>query len=331
MPSLYILKAISAILIVFIHLPGIWIEAMVLQPVMRIGVPCFLMISGFFLVKEGEISSKSALKQLKKTLILTITIYIIYILFHIFRNLLLGRPAIPSQWLTWNFICRLLLIGDNIDSVFWYLTAYLEALCIIIVLNKIFTSFGTKKILSVVSPILLVTAVLLNRYSGLMDLTLDIATSRNALTVALPCLYLGASLKLYTNFYSKLRIHSYLIVILIILAYVEYYLLHKFDINGSGADFNLLTFPLSFMIFLICVKRPDIRIINAKVSQRLTAIGKDASANIYLYHSLVWGIITTIVVNSGFSWLRILLNGEAVIILILIFTYIIKNKGKLWI
>ena len=325
MPSLYILKAISAIFIVFIHLPGIWIESTILQPLMRIGVPCFLMISGYFLVVNGEIKKKNAIKQLKKTILLTIAIYGIYILFHIIRNLLLGNPAIPDRWLNLRFLWRLLLVGDNIDSVFWYLTAYMEALIIIIALTTLFSQNITKKILAIASPILLILAVIFNRYSGLLGLTLDIATSRNALTVALPCLFLGASIKLYSSFYSKLNIHLKLIAILVILSYGEYLLLHKFDINGSGADYNILTFPLSFSIFLYCIKIPNLTIVNDKISNGLVSIGKNYSANLYLYHSLVWGIITLTLMISGFDWFKIFMNGESVIILIILFSYLSKK------
>ncbi len=69
MPSLYILKAICSFLIVFIHLPGIAFEATILQPLMRIGVPVFFMISGYFLISDKSISIIKVTRQLKKSLI----------------------------------------------------------------------------------------------------------------------------------------------------------------------------------------------------------------------------------------------------------------------
>lgn len=325
MPSLYILKAICSFLIVFIHLPGITIEATILQPIMRIGVPVFLMISGYFLVSDKNISTTNIIKQLKKILLLTITVYVIYIGFHIIRNIILDKPAITSQWMSINFWIRTILIGDNIDSILWYLNAYVESLVIIWGLLKFFNSTTVIRILFSATPFLLFAAILLNRYSFLLNTTLDIAISRNAILIGIPCITLGIIVNIHHNFFSRISNIVLIIMFLTLLAYGEYTLLHIYNLNGSGADFNLLTFPLAYSIFIYCILNPELPLIPVSIQAKLIDMGKYCSGDIYLYHSLAWGIIGLITITSSNNLTSLFTNAEAVILIVLVFSTI-KHK-----
>lgn len=328
MPSLYILKAICSFLIVFIHLPGIAFEATLLQPLMRIGVPVFLMISGYFLISDKQISTTLVVRQLKKIIILTTAVYGIYIVFHIIRNIILNQPVINSQWTSIDFWIRAIFIGDNIDSILWYLNAYIESLAIIWLMLRLFIPQEVIKILFTVTPFLLITAIFMNRYSFLTGNTFDIAVSRNAITVALPCITLGAIANIYKSFFLRISNIILIITTLTSLAYIEYALLHIYDINGSGADFNLLTFPLAYSIFIYCLLNPNLQLKPTQLHARLINIGKYHSGNIYLYHSLAWGIIGLLVPISGNNNLMALItNAEAVIVIILTFSFL-KHKLK---
>lgn len=333
MPSLYILKSVCAFLIVFIHLPGFGYEAIVLQPLLRVGVPAFLMISGYFLVSgNNQLDISKVSRQLRKVVTLTILVYIVYIMFHIFRNIILGRPAINPDWLNIDFILRMLFVGDNIDSILWYMTAYIEALLIMWILLRLFSENKVRIILAIVFPILLISAIILNRYSFLFGRTFDIAISRNALTVALPCIYLGILVRTYQERIKQTNQINILLITCLVLAYVEYALLHIYDINGSGADFNIMTFPLAFMVFLYCVLRPQGEFIPKYIRNLLVKTGKNNSADIYLYHSLTWLILALIIYISNNNLIRFMANAEMVILIVLLFSSL-KNsiKRKIWI
>lgn len=331
MPSLYILKAVCAGLIVFIHLPGIGgqMEATMMQPLMRIGVPVFFMISGFFLVEGASLDATKVRKQLSKICILAIYIYAIYIGFLIIRNVLSDLPAISPRWVSWAFITRMLFIGDNVDSVLWYITAYIEALLIIWLLIKFLKPAEVVRLLTYISPFLLICAILFNRYSGLIGPTYDIAVSRNALTVALPCIFAGSMVRIYRNWFDQISHQCIVLAICIVLAYVEYWCLHIFDIDGSGADFNIMTFPLAFVTFINCVAKPNFKALPKKLGNALVSIGKNHSAGIYLYHSLAYQILALLIVMSGNTVFQIFANAEAIIVIILIFSlakHYIKNR-----
>lgn len=327
MPSIYILKAICSFLIVFIHLPGIAFEATILQPLMRIGVPVFLMISGYFLISDKNISEAKVVKQLKKITVLTITTNGFYIALHLIRNVVLNYPTINPQWTSIGFWIRTILIGDNIDSILWYLNAYIEALLIIWCMLKLFTPEKVNRILFFMTPILLITSVLLNRYSFLIDNTFDIAVSRNAISIAIPCITLGAIANVYKDLFSKISNMTIIITVISAIAYLEYALLYIFDLNGSGADFNILTFPLAFSIFIYCILNPNLSIQPRQLHNRLIYIGKNYSSKIYLYHSLTWGIIVILGSTYDSYIIRLIMNAESIIAIILAISFL-KHKLK---
>lgn len=333
MPSLYILKAVCAFLIVFIHLPGLWYEAVVLQPLLRVGVPVFLMISGYFIAsKNNKIDITRVSRQLKKVVLLNISVYAVYIVFQIIRNIVLGLPTVNPKWLNINFILRMIFVGDNIDSILWYMTAYIEALVVLWILLRLFSYNTVRRTLSIIFPVLLLLAIIYNRYSFLIGYKYDIAISRNVLTVALPCMYMGILVRNYQKVIKSMKRIKIILAACIILAYVEYAILHIYDINGSGADFNIMTFPLAFMVFLYCVLRPHADFVPKRLRMMLINIGKNNSADIYLYHSLIWLILAFIIFISQNNFMKLMANAEVVTLIVLIFSSI-KNsiKRSIWI
>ena len=329
--SLYVLKCVCAILVVFIHLPGLSCEATVLQPLMRIGVPSFLMISGYFLFSNGILDSKSIRKQIKKLIKLILVVYSVYLSFSFVKRACMDMPLIPDHWRNLGFWIRLLIVGDGIDSILWYLTSYLEALVILSLLSKLSSVRRKEKLLFITAPILLCVAVLFNRYSFVIcgNDEFDISLSRNAVTVALPCLALGGGIKHIQCIVSK-RFSVCIMLTCVLLAYLEYGLLHHYGAKGSGADFNMLTFPVTASVFLFCLKYPEIPFVPAIVKKTMISIGKYHSGNIYLYHSLTYHLILLLVFYGvPVVWMQ---NAESVIVLVVVYsickTYI---KDKIWI
>ena len=342
--SLYILKAVSAVLIVFIHLPGIGLEATVLQPLMRIGVPCFFMITGYFLIDWESVlqsqrdnifhscsSSRRVIEQIYKVLVLTVKINIIYWFLLALKRYVYDCPIFSFDITSSNDyikLLRILFVGDVIDSVFWYLTSLWEALVVIYFLLKVFRGDSNKtfKFLFLCTPLLLFCSILFNRYSFLMDTEFDISISRNFLLVAIPCITLGMSARKYKErLMVKRNTLDSLLVTTVILAYVEFGLLHIFDISGSGADFNMMTYPLAFLCFLFCCNHHRLGFIPKYIEDHLVKIGKFYSGPIYLYHSFTYHVLFLLTMLVPF--LRYTLNAETVILVIIV-TIITSQRIK---
>lgn len=322
--SFYILKSFCAFLVVFLHLPNILGEAILLQPLCRLGVPCFLMISGYFLYKESGGASEAIVKQIKKLVWVIIEVNVVYMLFSVFSNFMQGKTIIPATWQTWQYWVTMFILGDSNDSVLWYLNAYIEALLILTVLIR-YIYLGGKTILRT-SICLLLLSVLFNRYSFLFGKTFDIHISRNALTVALPCIIIGAVL--HKNLHRINKKKSLIgFVVCLILSYLEYGLLHVFDIDGSGADYNLLTYPFATSVLSLCIAYRDWK--TTKIFKPFVWIGRYCSTNIYLYHSLSYHVLLLI---GLYITINIVYNAEAVIgVIVFINALYILLRNKIFI
>ena len=95
--NIEILRAVACVLIVFVHARfpepfGIYVVSFA-----RIGVPVFLMISGFFFFDSRERMKKKAEYQLKKTIKLTLFSLGVCILANSFLQLIYGN--LPFHWL----------------------------------------------------------------------------------------------------------------------------------------------------------------------------------------------------------------------------------------
>lgn len=259
-------------------------------------------------------------------------LYISFFIFHIIRNIVLGHTAISPHWISFDWILRLVIFGDNVDSVLWYLTAYIEALVILLFLFAVVKSEKYRTIILFSSLALLIFAVAFNRYSIVFGCEFDIVVSRNALTVALPCICIGILTRLYENSLKRATTLGAIVMLCIFLAYAEYAILHIYDVNGSGADFNIMTFPLAFAVFLYCIVNQSAGKIPLRIRKHLVNIGKNNSADIYLYHSLVWLIIALLIYVSNNNIIRLFANAEVVFLIVMLFSYF-KNSAKrmLWI
>lgn len=110
-------------------------------------------------------------------------------------------------------------------------------------------------------------------------------------------------------------------------SYVELATLHYFNIDGSGSDFNLSTYPLAFAIFLYCVQYPNASLISGKLREILTNIGKHCAVDIYMYHVLVFSLLKLLV--TKYDGCTVFLNAESVFMLCLFFSYTFKYKKTL--
>lgn len=316
--SLYILKCICAVLVVFIHLPALSYEGIVLQPLMRIGVPSFLLISGYFLFREGTLQRPVIERQLRKLIKMMGVVYASYLSFSLIDRYCRGESLVPDGWTDISFWLRLLVVGDGVDTVLWYLTSYGEALVLLYALACCKRQLAVGRVLGRVSPVLLLLAVLLNRYSFLIrPEAFDVAWSRNALLVALPCLLIGGGMRKVVESVS-VRFSIVLLFLCVGLGYVEYALLHHYGVKGSGADFNLMTFPIALSAFLFCLKHPSFRFLPSGIRHALRQVGKYHSGHLYLYHCLAYYLLMLLAFYGlPLQWM---LNAETVIVLVILFS-----------
>ena len=200
--SLYVLKAICAFLVVVIHFPMKY--GYYFYPIVRIAVPCFFMISGYFLYNDNREKMLTNLKRaLRKTLKVTIFAYAFYILTAAFISLIfggrvnfgLGLELIKScSWITF------ILAGPQIGAGhLWYLVAYIETLLVIWLFARLRKGFQW---LYLIVPIGLIVNILCGRYSFIipiddpimLDVTKEIV-ARNFLTIGIPAFAIGMWLK----------------------------------------------------------------------------------------------------------------------------------------
>ena len=158
-------------------------------------------------------------------------------------------------------------------------------------------------------------SVLLNRYSFILtDQVLDTAISRSALFCAFPSVLMGIYIKIQVKINVLKNIKSFFFLISVF-AYLELLLLSLYDVNGSGADYNMMTYPLAIVSILLCIKFP-IPNVSKRLKNPLIIIGQKFATNIYLFHILVFSILE-VAFLLGVKSLAFQ-NAESVILIIIL-------------
>lgn len=283
--SLYVLKAICACLIVFIHVPTI----PALTPLCRLAVPCFLMISGYFIMNnKGELDINRIKKALFKISKITLNAIIFYLIVTGILNLCFFGH-VQAEWLDYRFWLRLLLYGDGIlfngyeVGVLWYMVAYIETLLIILLLvRKESISY-----LTWLCPLGLAANLILGRYSFLIGGPFDSIFNTNVLTFGIPFVFLGMCLRnnKVQSFLGKFSTSKLLLftIIAIAISAFEYIFQSKVLHLRHMGDLNIFTIPAAIGIMIIALRKPEI----PSYLNCLKYIGQHCSLHIYLYHMLV--------------------------------------------
>lgn len=321
-PSIYILKAICAIFVVFIHIHTFH-EYELLAPFLRTAVPCFFMITGYFLVSEASISLNKIKRQLLKLIRINIYANVAYLLFYLFRYLVFGKSFDFGNEML--FLLRWLFIGDNICYPFWYLTTTVHTLVLLYLTVK-YTDLGegsdrSIKKIDIICVVLFTCAIILNRYSFIIGQKFDFDYSKNCFFVGLPCVLLGARMRIKPTYFK----FNVVVVgmIIICLAYAELLILHYFNLKGSGSDYLLMTFPFAIFIFVNFINHPQLSSLNCKMRLLLVMIGKNSATHLYLYHLMMYATLQLSVGNK-------FANAEVVIILLVLLS-LSYHMIKLWI
>lgn len=267
--SLYVLKALSSVLVVIVH-AELWGKG-ALSPLLGIATPCFLAITGFLLYSAdcGRELVK-ATKWARKCFILSLVCNALYLSFFLID----GTPL--DQFGLVNLVLNL-FTGHIVSTHLWYLTAVWQGLLIMWVLRR----YAPRLI--AYTPLLYVLAYILRAYGKLLFPELSSDTlfilRANAVVTALPFLATGYLVhKYHEQVLAKIRVLPWLIGLLLLI-YTEYAL--RLAVNTGGSIFFICTWPLVAMLILACCRYRDFTL------PVLGCIGREHSANVYYFHVLV--------------------------------------------
>lgn len=183
--SLDILKFVCAVAIVFLHantsLKGYYL------PLTRFAVPCFFIISGYFLMGKDMDTRMS--KGVRRILKITTYSSVLYAVVSFVRHRFEITSIIPSA----KELAAFVLLNDNPWGFhLWYLTAYLYTLLICIYLYR----SGKLNVAFYFVPLLLVVDLVLGKYSLLiLNMEFPFILVRNFLFVGLPYFLIGTYIR----------------------------------------------------------------------------------------------------------------------------------------
>lgn len=246
--SLDILKFLCAVLVVLLHIKTPWTEYIL--PITRAAVPCFFIISGYFLYQEDE----QSLQRIKRSFVKVGTILlwssVLYALFKLITT---------SINISYRDIIDFVLFNVNpFGYHLWYLSAYMYVLVIFYICVK----EHVVNLLFIVSPLLLLADLILGKYSLLtLGQELNYIYIRNFLFVGIPYFSIGVFIKKrYNN--GNICACKYLFlggaVLFSLTSLLERYLLENYGINAIR-DHYISTTLLSICLFLLAISFSQMR------------------------------------------------------------------------
>ena len=249
-PSLHILKAFCAFFVICLHCS--FTGRNLIIPIIKIAVPCFYIISGYFLVdNNGTLVIIRTKKQLRKLVLLSIIANIAYFFFWFFKD-----DKFFFSIFQLKTILRICLYGDVLGDQLWFLNAYIEVLLIVLILEKI---KGRVSISSKYLPLiglLLLTAPLFGKYSFLLGRQFNELWFRNVFNIALPFMYVGAMVRKHRerilNVLNRKKIWAILLS-LASLSYIEYVIQFYYPQLFLHGDMNIVNIFFPISVFVACL------------------------------------------------------------------------------
>lgn len=291
--SIDILKFICAVLVIFIHTNSAHLSFVL--PLTRCAVPCFFMISGYLLYKEGGIGTERIKRNLKHIAKITFWATLLFICWteYVYIN---NGGYLPSsnQMIGW-----VVLNECPFGFHLWYLYAYLYVLIIVLVIDK--HKLWRWLFLSI--PLLLLTDLAFGKYSLVVfNKEFPYIFVRNFLFVGLPYFALGALLK--AKQIPCMANKSFMLMVGVIIFYatslLEKHILITIDKCPTREHYISTTFLAIclFGLFLsIKVEKPNL----------MAKIGEKDSLYIYLLHPIFIWVLSTEFTKIGlldiYSWL----------------------------
>ncbi len=269
------LKAICSFLIIIIHAPITNDIGEYLVSLARIAVPVFFIISGYFFDLSR---SKHNINKLIKLFFISSCIYL-------FWNIILGIISHDfidrfKDFISIKRIIAFILFNQNpLQSHLWYLGAILYVVILIsIILKK--NENKRKKILWVLSPILLLLDLIFGKYSLLIFYReFPVVFIRNWIFVGIPFFSIGLWLRDIKFHLAK--IYTVLLIVFFACSTIlERFLLVSIDKNAVR-DQYISTIFLSISVFVF------FRDYISNKKNIVSIIGNKFSAWIYIIHPII--------------------------------------------
>lgn len=268
--SVDILKLVCAFLVIMLHCSQPPYN--IVGPISLCAVPCFFMISGYFLWNDNpEKMRNRLLKSLKKIIWIWLWTSIVCGLDDVYKIIVNKDLSLCSLQNLLNFF---VLNEHPFAFHLWYINAYIYVLIVIYLLSK----KKQLKFTFVITPILLLLTPLLSKYSLLLfQWKCPELYTRNFLSVGIPYFTLGMMVRKYLepDKFKKGCVLFGLIISILILELENYFL----DSLGRG---NLYIFTPVVCLFLLATAL----VFQVKHSNIISRIGERDSLYIYVFHPL---------------------------------------------
>ena len=295
------LKLICAIFVIFIHTPQPVFWGNYITPLIRCAVPIFFMISGYFTYGKTDIAH-----TIRKRVIHLLKIFGIVFLFYFSFSLIAnGKDSLEhlSILFSYNFI---LLNSVPCSMHLWYIVAYIYVLLIILIIEK----FNLYKLLYFITPILLLTALIIGKYSEIiLGNSFPGNYTRNFLFTGLPFFTLGMIIKKAKQL-PNIYIAGVSCIVFYILGVVE-----VLYVKSIG-DYYASTIFLSLSIFILFINIKQVK------DNIFSKTGRKDSLYIYLLHFIIATGITLL--SNTFTYLPYF-SALITLLLTLISIYILRK------
>lgn len=272
--SLYFLKGIGCIAVVFIHVPFPGLAGKVIKQLCEAAVPIFLMSSGYFAYGIG---AKQASRRLKKTAALLLYGLTVFFLVTIAPEIRRGTAgAWLESFLTWETLVRALVFCTVDFAVpLWYLIAMCEgwALWMLVAAKK------KERLALRFLPVLTAARVALSICCK--SLHLDWYLEINFLATAMSWFLTGYLIRENEDRIRNFRNGTLWAAAAGGALFSLIPIVFRTGLNFSSVG----VIPYAVSLFLLAVKHPNLRI-----SRRVEALGKNLSAHVYILHC-PWNVL----------------------------------------
>lgn len=275
--SIDILKFICAVLVVFLHTKCAYLD--LVKPLTRCAVPCFFMISGYLLYKEGGIGTERIKRNFIRVARITLWATVLFIFWKEFTYVKDGG-YVPSvrQMLEW-----VVLNDCPFGFHLWYLYAYLYVLIIVLVIDK----HQLWRWLFLFIPLLLLIDLAFGKYSLVVfNKEFPYILVRNFMFVGLPYFALGAlfkSMQIPCVANKKIKLVGG-VILFSLTSLLEQYILISIDKCPAREHYISSTFLAIYLFWLLVsikVEKPNV----------MSNIGEKDSLYIYIFHPIVMWVL----------------------------------------
>lgn len=301
--SLDVLKLISAIFVVFIHITFVGELGIAVKAIARFAVPIFFMCSGFFsynAITNGDV--KKLLKRcvpLLKILIIAICIYALC------EYVFLGKYDFITVLASIKTYIKLFIFNNFEDGFFiplWFLPALIYTYLSVAVIVKL----KLTRLIKFLPLLILVPIIYYYLITGYMGLTISVIIVRNFLFTGLPFFSVGYLLNKNKN--SIKRIPNFILVLFVIVGVIAT-LVECICLN-IDVEVYFATMFIAVGLFEL-FNRFDLKIQNHRTSYTLSNV----PLYIYVLHTPVNSVLCRFGVNS--------INGYIYPVVVLLATVII--------